>query len=277
MPYGSKIRGSIKARGKGKKGWPSKTRTYSWRTGSARPAEALKGATVGVRKAANVHRFTRWTPQVNIVNYDVGGGVHGITLITDDTVPTQPLALTAMTPDGTGSSAGSQSTFQYGGAVAFQLSDLPGVTDFTKLFDHYEIEQVDFEVNCLTNSYSGGALQTIAPTLTYVPDFDDDTLPSDASEISQYQRAKTWTFRSTSMPLKFSVKPRVAIPINAAGAAYAAGPAGVSINMANAAVPHYGLKFWVRGAQSGVGGSIQQGQHNLSWKMKYHLKFRDPK
>lgn len=278
MPYPAKVRGSIKARSmKKRQGWPSKTRSYPWRAGKARPVEALAGMTVGVPRASPVHRFTRWGPKINIVNYDAGGGVNAIQTVPDDNVVTNPIAITGPLPDGTGSTLGSQSTFQYGGAIEFQLADVPNVADFTSLFDHYEIEQVDFEVNCLTNSFSGGALQTMAPTITYVPDFDDSTLPSDASEIAQYQRSRTWCFRSTSQPLKFSIKPRVAVPINAAGAAYAAGPSNISLNAANAAVPHYGLKFWVSGAQSGVGGSIQRGQHNLSFKMKYHLKFRDPK
>lgn len=258
-----------------KKGWPSKTRSTPWRKGTTRPM-TLKGISSGVAKSPTTHRFTRWTPQIDVTSYDSGGGVVGFKIVSDDSGPTGPINIGNQQTDG-----GGALNYQIGGAAQFQLSDLPSVGDFTALFDHYAVEQVDFEINCLQNAAGATSNATSMPTITYVPDFDDATVPTGASVISAYQRAKTWTFKGSGNPLKFSIKPRVAIPVyNGMTSAYAAGPDGANLNLAYTGVPHYGLKFWLRNLTVGQGGGTggaMLGQAHLTFKMKYHLKFLDPK
>lgn len=270
-----RVRGSVKTRApKLRKGWPSKTRSYSWRKGSARPAETLTGMRAGVTKTSTVHRFTRWGAKMSVTNYDLGGGVTEFRVLADDGGVTVPLTIGNTAVDTT--SPGAQQ-YKFGGAMEWSLNDLPSNTDFTNLFDRYEIEQVDIEINDLHNSSTGTNGITAMPTITYVPDFDDSAVPANASIVSQYQRAKTWTFRGDGKPLKISIKPRVQVPVYRAGmtSAYSAGVSGTKVDLAYPDVPHYGLKMWFENCHSGTSPVV--GQTNLTFKIKYHLKFLDPR
>jgi len=275
MPYGSKIRGSIKARSmKKRKGWPSKTRSYPWRSGSSRPAEALMGLRTGRSKPASVHRFTRWGGTYVMEVYDAGGGVAAVRIKSDGATASDPIEVGNLTTTSftTGAS--------FAGAMQFRLGDLPSVGDFTSLFDHYAIEQVDIEFDSLQNSAQVGAATTpveTIPSIVYCPDFDDATLPADAAELAEYQRAKTWTFRGSGKPLKISLKPRTALTVFRSGVtnAYSAGPEGNAVNVSYTDVPHYGLKFWVDNMPAPtIGAATLAG---IRFKVKYHLKFLDPK
>lgn len=266
-----KVRGSVKSRRTGgKKGWPSKTRSFPWRKGSARPAMALSGMKRGVSSAASVHRFTRWASTTEVDVYDVGGGAITSRVTNEDAGTTTAIVVGGPTVNGPG---GAASGYQLGGAISFQLNNVPAYTDFTGLFNHYTIEQVDIEVDCLSNS-AGLSSGQVMPTITYVPDFDDASVPTTGASISEYQRAKTWTFRGSGHPLKFSIKPRTAITVfrSAVTSAYAAGAEGTSLNLGYVDVPHYGIKFWLDNMQASSGAGVQ-----LRFKMKYHLKFQDPK
>jgi len=270
-----RVRASVKQRvSKLRKGWPSKTRSYSWRKGSARPAETLTGMKAGVSKASTVHRFTRWGPKLAVTNYDYGGGVTEFQVLSDDGGTSIPLSVGNTTVDTTAPGTGQ---YKFGGAMEFKLTDVPSTSDFTNLFDRYEIEQVDIEINNVHNSSTGTNGNTAMPVITYVPDFDDSAIPANASVISQYQRAKTWTFRGDGKPLKISLKPRVQVPVYQSGmtSAYSAGAAGTKVDLAYSAVPHYGLKLWLENCYSGTTPVV--GQTNLTFKVKYHLKFLDPR
>lgn len=262
---------------KKRKGWPSKTRSYPWRKGSARPAEALKGMKVGVGRASNVHRFTRWAGTVILRSADVGGGVQQA--ISDvESGSTNPISVnnTTMEPlSGFG--------VQFGGAAQFTLADLPQYTEFTALYDHYAIEQVDVEMDCLANSAAASNDPAVPygqnkmPTITYVPDFDDAVVPSSGQDVNQYQRAKTWTFRGDGKPLKFSIKPRTAVTVyrSAVTAAYAPGRESQQLDASYTDIPHYGFKFWVNNMPEAVGGLSTPAPIRV--KMRYHLKFLDPR
>jgi hypothetical protein len=266
-----KVRSSVKARKGAKKGWPSKTRSYAWRKGETRPTEALKGLKVSVTKPPTAHRFTRWGPTFNMINYDIGGGITGFKIVGDDT-PASPLFLGTPAADGAG-----VSQWQIGGAFEFALPDVSAYTDFTSLFDQYSIEQVDIEFDDVHNTSIGGAGISSLPQICYVPDFDDSAIPGNARAVSEYQRAKVWTFRGDGKPLKVSVQPRVAVPIynGISAPGYATGTAGMLYNVTTPTMPFYGMKLWFRNLTSGP--TIAEGQTNIRFKVKYHLKFNDPK
>lgn len=270
MPYAKRY-GGPKARGPAaSKAWARKTRTYT-RT----KAEALKGVRLGVRKAPSVHKFTRWGPTLELYCTDAGGGIFTASCTDTSAGTAAPnVTLSSATADTGGGG-------QFGGGVEFRLSDVPDVNDFTHLFDHYTIEQIDIEISQLQNSAAvggsgGGTQQAVMATLNYTPDFDDSAAPANQNEIYQYQRMKQWTFRGSGTPLKFAIKPRTALTVYQTGitSAYAAGGENTSVNVAYPDVPHYGFKFWLNNlmGQSGPGvGGI------LRMKCKYHFSFVDPK
>lgn len=239
---------------------------------STKPAEGLKGIRVGVSKAPISHRFTRWAPTFLLETQSAGGGVYTVSATNQDGGGTTvPFTLSAATADVVNGA-------QFGAGVDWTLGDLPAKSDFTSLFDHYSIEQVDVEIDCLQNSAASGAsgatVTSAMPSITYVPDFDDSAAPASANEINEYQRAKVWTFRGSGKPLKFSIKPRTALTVyQGITSAYAAGPENVSLNLAYPDVPHYGLKFWVNNMEA----TGTNGADTLRVKMRYHLRFTDPK
>lgn len=257
----------------GPKAWKTKAKralktwakSYTWKP-KAKKAEALRGTSVALVRSPPVHRFSRWTGE-GIYQLAVNGA--GGNLNWDSGTATFPVAINTPVTD----IPYGFNCMQFAGACQFTLKDLPDYTDFTSLFDRYEIEQVDMEINCIYNSASAGTATQVMPTITYVPDFDDSVFPASPADISQYQRAKTWTFRGNGHPLKVSIKPRVSIPVDASAAAFAPGPTSTMLSVANAAVPYYGFKFWVRG----VAFSTVNPTSSLSFKCKYHLKLQDPK
>lgn len=269
----------------GPKSRPSSKTSRSWSTKSRkpfsrsrRPALGLKAMVTSVRAPSSVHRFTRWasTQQVDL---DSAGGANIPRVQPNNTGEgtSQPITVSSASTPGPNLMG-----FSFAGSVQFMLTDLPAVSDFTSLFDHYTIEQVDVEVDCLQNTAQlqyGGNSGSCMPSIIYVPDFDDAALPATGAALAEYQRAKTWTFKGSGKPLKFSIKPRTALTVYRTGvtSAYAAGPESTSLNLAYNDVPHYGIKFWLDNVMpdgnSGTGGSGTV----FRVKMKYHLKFLDPK
>lgn len=272
-----KTRTGPKSRGRaGKKGWPSKTRSMPWRSGSSRPTLALSGIKAGLRAPTSVHRFTRWSSTVNCGLTSTVGGVYTMNASNQDAGTSTPVAFGTPTAN-TGGAGGNQG-YQVGAGMQFLLTDVPSYTDFTSLFDHYTIEQVDVEIDCLLNSAAGasstvtsGINTALMPSVTYVPDFDDSSPPTTGASISEYQRAKTWTFRGSGKPLTFSIKPRTAVQIfRGVTSAYAAGAENTAINLAYNDVPHYGVKLWFDNVTSDIDQTFRV-------RLKYHLKFQDPK
>lgn len=259
-----------------KKGWPSKTRTYPWRAGGPRPAVlALGGIKAGLTNPSSVHRFTRWSSTMVLDLAPPVAGVYAPRVSNQDALlgTTYPFTLSSASgpnlPSGTGEN--------WGGSIKFQLSDLPKYTDFTSLFDHYTIEQVDIEMDLIQNSanLNHGGVGGTMPSITYVPDFDDNNVPADGSALSQYQRSRTFTFRGSGKPLKFSIKPRVATTVyrTAITSAYAAGAENTPLNLTYTDVPHYGVKFWFDNWPVSADGTIGA---QLRVRMRYHLKLQDP-
>lgn len=270
-----KARGSVKSRRSGtKKGWPSKTRSYPWRTGSARPVLALSGVKAGRKTPTSIHRFTRWCSTINVGLTSLGGGVANVSAVVLDGGTTNPINVGAL------ATTFGSSNFSFGGTAQFSLGNVPSSTDFSTLFDHYTLEQVDVEIDCLQNTTAAlpGTLVEM-PSIMYVPDFDDAALPSSGSQINEYQRARTWTFRGDGKPLKFSIKPRTAIQVfrSAVTTAYAAGAEGTPLNIGYTDVPHYGFKFWVDNMALLPTVTSAFDSPVLRVKMKYHMKFQDPK
>lgn len=265
-------RTSPKSWGRRKAGGKKSARKSAPRTGKG--AQGLAGRVKAVRSAPNSHRFSRPSPTYNIVSNV--GGAPSISVIRDDVTTTGSTPFTLLGLNA--SSYGATDVYQFGGSLQFKLSDVTAYSDFTELFDHYTIDQVDIEVTNLHNSANTQQFAALMPTIMYVCDFDDATPPVAAQYMNEFQRAKSWTFRGDGQPLKFSVRPRIASTVYATGvtAAYGPGKQGQLIDSDRTDVPFYGVKFWIQDAYI-TGTSAAIGETNLRWKMKYHLKMVDPK
>lgn len=257
----------------GPKAWKPTGRVFK---NSTRPkyrkrptTEGMTKRVPGVPKASNVHRFTRSGCAINIVSTLGSAGL--LDVMTDVPGPAVPISLTSTTPTPTGVS----NSYSFGGSCQWQLNDLVNNTEFSALFDQYTIEQVDVEISNLHNSATATDAAQTMPTIVFVPDFDDAGLPASAQALEEYQRSRQWTFRGDGGPLKFSIKPRMSTVLyQAFTPAYAPGKEGQMLSMTNAGIPHYGFKFWVSDCYMSGGA---RGETNLRIKMKYHLKFANPK
>lgn len=74
------------------------------------------------------------------------------------------------------------------GAISFQLSDVPGVNDFTSLFDQYKLNKVVVHMYpCQTMCTSDNPM--LAELVTAI-DYDDDVNPLDNSVLREYETCK---------------------------------------------------------------------------------------
>lgn len=262
-------KGSPKKWASKKKTWSRNPRSTAYRKKRVVTTNGLKSS---IGSAPFKHKFTRWANLKDVVSYNAGGGTVGVKVTEDSGGGTAPLALGAVGAD----PSGVANSYTFGGAFQFQLTDLPAYSDFQNLFDQYRIDQVDIEVSQVQNAASAGNPASQMMTIMYAPDFDDANVPTLASNLTERQRMKQWTFRGDGKPLRISVQPRVAVPLYRAGitSPYSVASQQTFIDMADSDVPHYGLKFWIQDAFSST--SVYTGETHLRFKMKYHISCKDP-
>lgn len=144
----------------------------------------------------------------------------------------------------------------YGGAsMAFRLSDISDVADFTNLFDQYRINGIAVKIiPCVTNirgSTSGGTLPDLGCFLHIVNDVDDAATPAASAvgmdALRQYESYRSINpYRNNGAPIKFYIKPRVAPAIYGSGTFTGYGSVRPPwIDLVSTGVDHYGMKFLV--------------------------------
>lgn len=142
---------------------------------------------------------------------------------------------------------------QFGGALSFQLANLVNSSEITSLFDNYRIKNVklrfDFSYNTVGDVQVPGApnpnmsLQSL-PFIHITPDFDDDTLPSNSSDVLQHSFCKSRRFYDGGF--KMTISPRAQQTISG-GVGTAGGmlPRSTWLDCNSPAIKHYGVKFWM--------------------------------
>ncbi len=78
------------------------------------------------------------------------------------------------------------SQFEEVKAFQFALSDLPGYTDFTGLFDQYRILEIMLEFIPVTVPFGASTSSTAYPSIHSIIDLDDANLPASVDELRQY-------------------------------------------------------------------------------------------
>jgi len=158
------------------------------------------------------------------------------------------------------------------GSMAFSLQDLDQVTSFTALFDQYRIDRVVVQVktrNPSVNFNSNSVANATPPSTFWVIDRDDSTQPTTLAQLRQYDNCQE---AAVSDNVELDLQPSVTPAIYASGAfsGYAVARTGVWLDVANVAIPHYGVKF-------GITEISATATYTYYWDLVfyYYLSFRN--
>lgn len=188
----------------------------------------------GFRMRIPAHRFHRW---ITAFNSTAGGSFVNLTNATYDG------ALSWIECNTT------QRTASF--SLAFQLNDLPGLTDFTQLFDTYMLTGVMLQFKLIDNpdalyiSNSDPVANNrcnFFPTVWYVSDDDDNntvTLPA----IKEFERVKHRVLYP-NRELNIMLRPKTMTQLyrSSTTTGYATGKRAQWLDMAQVDIPHYGFK-----------------------------------
>lgn len=155
-------------------------------------------------------------------------------------------------------------------ANGFQLNQLPGYTEFTNLYDQYRIVGVDIRwTPSVTQAIAGATPDQQLPRLVTVADFNDGTVPTTLSNLTQYQSFRADLFNKT---LFRSVKPRTALAVynNLTNNGYALQDGPTWVDTGSAGVQHYGIKWGL--VWPVVGTGISMGKFTVDFTFKIQLR-----
>lgn len=159
------------------------------------------------------------------------------------------------------------------GSLVFKLTDVPGYTEFTGLFDEYKISAVKimFMSPGVTtiNNQTGGAPSFVIPMLYTCLDYTDDDVTLDIQDIREYQTAKIHhiTKRMNSRYLKPCFQTLV---YEGVGQGYT--PKRGWLNTNDSSVEHYAIKYGLEP----TGGTVDN-RYEIKIVCKYYLAFRNSK
>lgn len=121
----------------------------------------------------------------------------------------------------------------------FKLSDLPGYTEFTNLYDSYRILAVRYDIINQGIS-SGNMISNLTPIIHTIVDKDDATAPTTINEVMEDSRRKSKQWVGAH---SVYIKPKIQ---NDNNGSQVISPKGKPwIDMSDAGVLHYGLKYMV--------------------------------
>jgi len=242
---------------------------YRRRPAIRRRGRIVKRRTMGGRKVprnrivGNNYRFKRYGVNCQIVNTSNG--------VVNMNTPASGWALS-------GASSDVNNTFQFGGAMQFQLDQVIQHADFNQMFDRYKITGCKVTILPL-GTYSGSAASgatafTNFPSIAIAVDNDDASLPTSWEQIAVKQYSK---IRKLNKPITMYVKnPKLALQLyNGAATGYTQKTGFVDMQQDN--VPHYGLKFWIRECPlPNFPGSIVGAESLFRVVTKFYLAMKDP-
>lgn len=179
----------------------------------------------------------------------------------------------------TGSSPDVNGTYQFGGAMQFQLDQCLEYIELTRLFDRYKITGVKVTFLPLgqpsTNAAPSGVANTNYPTMAIAMDDDDASLPSSWNEIAVKQNVK---IKRLSKPFSIYIaKPKMADEVyNGVISGYRIGTG--FLNSDAPSVPHYGLKYWMRECPLPTATAPGVNGANVLFRIvtKFYLSLKDP-
>lgn len=151
-----------------------------------------------------------------------------------------------------------------GFARVFRLSACPNVSEFTNLYDQYQIKGVKISlIPRYTMTQSGAPLAAIGNVWSAL-DYDDASAPTSVDQLLQYQNVKRTQMNRVHSRF---LRPCIANEIFNTGIATAYAPKrNTWIDCTSDTVEHYGIKLWIDSSQAGVTFDVQ---------VKFYLAFKN--
>jgi hypothetical protein len=141
-----------------------------------------------------------------------------------------------------------------GFAFPFALNQLPGVTDFTNLFDRYRINKIDLTFTwTLGDVRATGAI--LSPIMYIYMDDDDSAIPITKNDVFERQAMQRYSFSEARNTLSTTISPRWVQ--SRAGVSTNLAPKATWLDMATPGVQHYGVKGWVDHMSSSAPNTIR--------------------
>jgi len=254
---------------------PKRARSRSTTRTTKRPKfAAARARRARVRRSrisvtGNIHSFSRWgvpfpynpVTQQGSLNYTSDWSYDGLGTLTTN--------------------AGTSTIKELPLTTQFTLTDISNSSEFSALYDQYKICGVKVSIkmiSCPDATYTAGGTalnqySNFYPTLWYVRDYDDTALVT-TGDIRQYKSVKHVTLRPNK-ELSIFVKPRVLKQVfnSTTGAGYEIALPKF-IDMANNALPHFGLKmvFDFEGQNLPITSVLSQFKFRLNYKYYFMCK-----
>ena len=155
-------------------------------------------------------------------------------------------------------------------SFVFALNKIRNSTDFTNLFDQYQITKVDLYIKMITNP-DGNTVQqasgTYWPVLWYVPDYDDSG-PMTVASMQEKQGVKRFILKPDSI-IKISVNPKFLAMSYQTLTTTGYSPRTGFLDCVDTAIPHYAMKTVIQAINAGTDWFVEV-------QAKYHLSFKGP-
>lgn len=159
--------------------------------------------------------------------------------------------------------------------MTFALSQLPSYTEFTNLFDQYKINCVVLKMRFLNQipDRVDSSTGVGRANFHYCIDYNDSV---GYTTVSQFAQVSNYRVHALNGERDWSIKifPKCQKQIYVGLASTGYGPTKSWINTADAAVPHYGLKYLI---ESGVAGVGENTIGILQIQAKYYISCKNVK
>lgn len=166
-------------------------------------------------------------------------------------------------------------TYEVGGVFSPQLQNVINYTEFTNLFDQYQIAGIKFKITPLKNVNTGSS-NPYLPEIVVSRDLDDVTVPATDFDLLQRQDAKP--IRMTR-PLNFYCKPGVLVDqagTNANIVPFGNTRRNLYLDCNAVDIVHPSFKFWMRNVWLGnAGGTAVANTFALRVDTCYYLKMKN--
>lgn len=175
---------------------------------------------------------------------------------------------------------------QYVGSFGyyFAVNSLPGVSDFSSLFDAYQICKVVLKIfpQCTVSEASpaGTAYGTMAPIFHYAIDHDGANRPTSSEvgiqTLQQYASYKRRILANGGKPISIVIKPRPQIFANSGGSASGGvelKPRNQWLDWASPSIEHFGLI----GCFEAIATDGNQRQYPMRIESTYYFKCKGPR
>lgn len=142
------------------------------------------------------------------------------------------------------------------GAFTFQLNDLPNVTEFTQLFDYYNIRGVSLKFQLNLDPSAQAPANATYPRMFSVIDYDDNQAPTDTNELRERQWCRQ-RLLSPNRTYTIFLKPKYLRNVfyNNLSNGYEVGKQ-TWLDLAQPNIPHFGLKYVIENLNAEIGQTV---------------------